>query len=213
MRKISLLLGLLMASGLALAQQQGFYAGVSLGQAKVDSDASNLTSDLGTIGVTNISSSQDDTDTAWKIFGGYQFNPYLGVEGGYADFGKYNATVNGIYRGTTINASGDVDSYAIFADVVGHLPMMDNALSIFGKAGVAYTRTKLNASASGGGISASASASDSEFVPKLGLGVRYNFTKQFGIRAEYERYFNIGDKDKTGESDVDMWSIGATVNF
>lgn len=213
MKKTSLMLGLLMASNLAVAQQSGFYAGASLGQAKVDSDANSLSSDLMAIGVSNVSTSQDNNDTGWKVFGGYQFNPHFGVEWGYADLGKYMATATGQLRGVAISARGNVDAYAVFADVVGHIPLINNALSIFGKAGVAYTKTKLNASASGGGVSASSGDSDGEVVPKLGLGVRYSLTRQFAVRAEYERYFNVGDKNKTGESDVDMWSIGVMVDF
>ena len=213
MKKTSLFCGLLLASGLALAQQPGFYVGASIGQASVDSDSSNLASQLTSAGASNVSVSQDDSDTAWKIYGGYQFNPYLGIEGGYADLGKYTASATGRIGTNGFTASGDVDAYAIFADLVGHLPLMDNSLSIFGKVGMAYTKTKLNASASAAGFSASASDSDSEVVPKLGIGARYNFTKQFAIRAEYEWYFNVGDESKTGESDISVWSIGATFGF
>jgi OOP family OmpA-OmpF porin len=213
MKRTSFFCGLLLASGLALAQQPGFYIGASLGQAKVDLDVSSLASDLDTLGVTNISSSKDEKDTAWKVYGGYQFNPYIGLEGGYADFGKFKASFNGTYLGNGVKASGDGDAYAIFADVVGHLPLMDNTLSLFGKAGFAYARTKLNASANVGGISVSEGESDHNYVPKLGVGFRYNITKQFGVRAEYEKYFNVGNSNTTGESDVDMWSIGATFHF
>lgn len=213
MRKIVLFSGLLLATGVALAQQPGFYMGASLGQAKVDLDVNSLVSDLKALGITNISSSKNETDTAWKIYGGYQFNPYLGVEGGYADFGKYTARFRGTYFGNGITASGDVKAYALFADVVGHLPLIDNTLSIFGKAGLAYAHTKLDASARMGANSASDHTSNNDYVAKLGAGLRYSFTKQFAVRAEYERYFNVGKSSTTGESDVDVWSIGATLHF
>jgi len=33
------------------------------------------------------------------------------------------------------------------------------------------------------------------------------------LRVEYERINNVGDKNKVGESDVDMWSLGLVVRF
>lgn len=212
-KKATLFVGLLLASGTSLAQQPGFYMGASLGQAKVDLDVNSLVSDLRALGVTNISSRKDEKDTAWKVFGGYQFSPYLALEGGYADFGKYTARLKGTYLGNGVTAIGEAQAYAFFADVVGHFPLRDNTLSIFGKAGVAYAHTKLNATARAGANSASDATSDNDTVAKLGAGLRYSFTKQFAVRAEYERYFNVGKSSTTGESDVDIWSIGATFHF
>jgi len=214
MRKTSLFCALLLTCGVATAQQSGIYLGASVGRAKVDLDKNDLVTDLSSLGVTNISSSQDDTTTAWKIFAGYQFNPYLSLEGGYVDFGKYKVKVNGSSVDGGVTYKGDVDAQAVFADLVGHLPLMENALSIFGKVGGAYTRLKVSQSLSVGGDFLSDDERDNEFVWKLGAGFRYNFTKQFGVRAEYERYFNVGGNDTTGgQSDVGMWSIGATFLF
>jgi opacity protein-like surface antigen len=50
-------------------------------------------------------------------------------------------------------------------------------------------------------------------VPKLGLGAEYNLTKTVAVRAEYERYFNVGDKNQTGESDVGVWNVGVKMSF
>jgi OOP family OmpA-OmpF porin len=43
--------------------------------------------------------------------------------------------------------------------------------------------------------------------------MKYDFTKRTGIRAEWEQYKNIGDKNKTGESDLDLISIGIQYKF
>ena len=43
-----------------------------------------------------------DTDTAWKIFGGYQFSRYFAAELGYNDFGK--ATASGVISGVNVDA-------------------------------------------------------------------------------------------------------------
>jgi len=47
----------------------------------------------------------------------------------------------------------------------------------------------------------------------LGVGAAYNFNEQLGLHLAWERFNNLGDKDKTGESDVDLVSLGLKLNF
>ena len=197
----------------ASAQTSGFYGGASIGQAKVDMDnSSDDSAKLATeLGFTNISSSQDDSDTSWKIFAGYKLNQNLAIEGGYADLGKFQLNADGILNGVTGKLDGSVKSHAYFIDLLGVLPMGD--FSVFGKLGGAYTQTKAEASASYSSASASDSVKENKFSPKLGVGVEYNITQSIAIRGEFERYFNVGDDSTTGESDVDVWSVGLKASF
>lgn len=89
---------------------------------------------------------------------------------------------------------------------------------MFGKAGAYYTKTKLDVSALGTTL---LSGSGNKVVPELGVGVRYMFNKQIGLRAEYERFFGIGDFDVSGfgvtthigKDDIDMFSAGLEIHF
>jgi hypothetical protein len=36
----------------------------------------------------------EDSDTSWKLLGGYRFNRYIGVEASYVDWGEVTASVN-----------------------------------------------------------------------------------------------------------------------
>jgi hypothetical protein len=47
----------------------------------------------------------------------------------------------------------------------------------------------------------------------IGLGVKFDAADTVELRAEFERYKNVGDDDKTGESDVDVLSVGAVMKF
>ncbi|HNC53164.1 MAG TPA: outer membrane beta-barrel protein [Accumulibacter sp.] len=209
--KKALAFSLLFASGVAAAQQSGFYVGAGVGQGKVSID--NGASDaLVNAGATNVSSSKDNTDTSYKIFAGYQINKNFEVEGGYANFGKYKASASGTIAGGPISASGDVKSYAIFLDAVGIAPVTE-AFSVFGKAGVAFTDTEANASASGAGVAASASDSARKWVPKLGVGAQFYVSRNVALRAEYEYYFKVGDQNSTGQSDVQVLTAGVTIGF
>jgi OOP family OmpA-OmpF porin len=84
----------------AMAQNYGFYAGGSVGYSDFHQNASDIQSILADAGLSGVTATAnvDDTDIGWKLFGGYHFNQYLGLEGGYTDLGRtkldLNATVN-----------------------------------------------------------------------------------------------------------------------
>jgi opacity protein-like surface antigen len=46
----------------------------------------------------------------------------------------------------------------------------------------------------------------------VGLGAQYNLSKSVGLRAEWERYFEVGD-NTTGEMDIDLISVGVVYKF
>jgi OOP family OmpA-OmpF porin len=46
-----------------------------------------------------------------------------------------------------------------------------------------------------------------------GIGLQYDFTNTTGLRLDWERFADVGDEDKTGQSDVDMLSAGLVFRF
>lgn len=128
---------------------------------------------------------------------------------------------------------------AWFVEAVGILPI-NAQFSIFAKAGTAYVKSEANGGynyvctgsdcvvmgdftfQAGGNVTGvendnagSLRLSDdaSNWVPKIGVGAEYNLTENFAVRAEYERYFSVGEDKLAFESDVDMWSLGVKVSF
>jgi OOP family OmpA-OmpF porin len=67
------------AGATALAQDGRAYLRLALGQSQADIDCTGTTS-------------CDDGDTAWKVFGGYQFNRHFALEAGYANLGEATAS-------------------------------------------------------------------------------------------------------------------------
>jgi OOP family OmpA-OmpF porin len=170
----------------AIAQDQGFYAGLSLGQA----DAKQACDDLGGTGI-----SCDSKDTAWKIFGGYQFNRHFAAELGYTDLGEAKASFGGLNETLKANAIELVG--------VGMLPVADR-FSVFAKLGLYRGETEDNTNF---GFSAKETNTDLTF----GFGARYDFGK-LGVFGQWQRYADIGGGD-IGESDVDVISIGLLCKF
>lgn len=109
------------------------------------------------------SSKNDNREDSWKLYGGYQFNPTWGVEAAYTDLGKY--------RGA------DVESWSIAG--TGTMPLNER-WSLIGKLGASANRPEF------------AGSSDHTDV-LVGLGVGYSFSKNVGMRLEYEDMGKLSD--------------------
>jgi OOP family OmpA-OmpF porin len=129
----------------------------------------------------------DKKDTAWRVLGGYQFNRNFAAELGYHDLGKASA------------AGGDTKGNAWELVGLGALPLVDR-LSAYGKLGV--YRGELKAAA--------AKETNSDLT--YGAGLQYDLTKAVGVRAEWQRYNNMGG-GSLAKTDVDVLSAGVIYRF
>src|ERR1700704_816923 len=111
-------------AGAALAQspESGAYAGLAIGQ----SEAKDMECGSGF--------SCDKTDTAWKIFGGYQFMRYLAAEAAYTDLGKIKAS----FSQPGLAASVNQKAHAWELVAVGSYPIGTSGFAPYVKAGI-YT--------------------------------------------------------------------------
>ena len=91
--KWSVLIGGVIASAVALPAAAQFYVGGGFGQSK----AKDWCANAGGI-------SCDDRDTAWKAFGGYQFNRNFAAELGYTNLGEFKASAGGLTDNAKVNA-------------------------------------------------------------------------------------------------------------
>lgn len=209
-RKVALAAGLALAfSGAAQAQASGWYAGAGIGWSSVDLSDSVLP----VTGATASTLSKDEDDTGYKLFAGYRFNQNLAVEGSWTDLGKFSATRN-VTAPAVGSVTGNVKTNGWNVDVVGLLPLQNN-FTLYGKVGAFFSTTKTSLSTSGAVVLAAGTDPNrkkSETNVKWGLGAEYDFSKTTALRAEWERFENVGD-NRTGESDVDLLSVGLQFRF
>jgi len=183
---------LLALGGLVAASQtaaQGFYIGGSVGKSDFDDD--NAIPDLITSG------SVDGSDTGFKIFGGYQFNQHFGVELAWVDLGK--AGYSGTFSGLPVTG-GTVETSGLNLSAVGILPL-GSGFALFGKAGFFAWESKAKDVTGGLPFSGKEDGTDLSY----GVGASYDFTKNFAIRAEWERFKAVGD--------IDLLSVGIVYKF
>src|SRR5262249_10164539 len=132
----------------------GPYVGASLGETTFE-DSENVPNGLGGAVKLHV----DESDTSYKLFGGFMFLPFVGIEGGYVDFGDVSKNIG------AANAKIDVsaDGWEIFA--LGNLPL--GPLDLFAKAGVLSYDAKVKGRVNGATV---ASGSDSDEVGAYGVG-------------------------------------------
>src|SRR5205807_2535470 len=165
----------------------GWYLGASVGQSKARH-----------VDCTGFSC--DTRAAAFGILGGYQVNRYFAAELGYHDFGRVTFSAPGVSANTKASAAELVG--------LGAYPFA-NPFSVYGKVGAYRAEAKASASIAGLG---SGSLKDRNTDLTIGFGAQCDVTREALVRAEWQRYKNVGGDD-TGKSDIDVISIGLIWRF
>ena len=153
----------------------------------------------------------DDDDFGWKLFGGYRFLPFLGVEAGYVQLAvesDSSPTFSGISDGSGfLYRPGPVtvdieDPAGFYAAAVGRLPI-GTRFAAFGKFGVFnwdadVTTTHLGVVERRG---------DSGTSTLIGAGFEAKVMPLIRVRAEWESYASVVG------GDMDLLSLGVVIGF
>ncbi len=177
---------------------EGLYLGAGIGYAKLDNDTLDALEDIGI--------DTDDSDTGYKLFAGYQFNPNFAIEASYLDFGDFtgNATFTDGTNTATADIEGSIDGFG-FA-LVGKLPIQ-GGFSVHGKLGmIAWDGDVSGTARFNGDIIYDAESGENGTDPFYGIGAEYVIDRIM-IRGEYERY-DISDSGEDFEIDLISASLG-----
>lgn len=161
---------LLAASPAMAADDGGFYVGAGIGIFGVEEG------------------SFDESDTGFKLFGGWMFNQYVGGELEYID------------GGTVGDSDLGVDSTGINLALKGNWPVTEQ-FDVFGKVGYFFWDADIDLTGDSG-QEQNESGSDLSW----GIGAGYDFTPNFGVIAEWQ-WFQIE------EADADMISASVVWKF
>jgi OOP family OmpA-OmpF porin len=145
----------------------------------------------------------DSTGFGWKLFGGYRFSPYFGLEGSYADLGQSSGGLK--YSAHSWNVAG-----------VGRIPFA-SGFYLQGKVGAAFTRAQ---SAPSGQTVGNVHYNTNVL---LGGGFGYDFPSGLGLLAEAEWYGRTGNPTGvdpttglitgTGRADSYLFSVSTMFRF
>jgi OOP family OmpA-OmpF porin len=144
-----------------------------------------------------------DITAGYKFKLGYKYSPYLAVESEYVDYGRNGQSP---FTGPG-NLSSAFRTKGFGVDTIGSIPFW-NKFSFYGKLGAFYADARPTLAPSGPydrpGISGT--------KMRYGLGLRYDFSRSFGVRAEVERYSAFSSNPLT-DGDSDMVSVGVRWRF
>lgn len=148
-----------------------------------------------------------DNAIGYKLYGGYEFNQYFGVQGGYVDMGK----AKGSYDDGVVNGTLNSKIKSLYIAAIASLPV-NQQFSLFGKLGVSRNRVKLTDNWVEAGVADSDSVSRTRTTPLIGVGAEYKFTKHLAAVAEYEDFGKVL-KEEGGHLKARMFSVGLHYHF
>jgi OOP family OmpA-OmpF porin len=145
----------------------------------------------------------DDTDSAWRIFGGLEINEFMAMEVGYIDLGEVQ------YGGAD---SGSRETNGMTMTLLGTY-YFTPSFSLIARGGLNFLNTEVNGTIAGTPVD---NSGDTDVVWSFGLGAQYYLTPAVGVRLEWESFFEAGSSDfngGTGEADIDLISASLVYKF
>lgn len=133
----------------------------------------------------------ESADKSWKLFAGVRVNENIVVEGGYVNFGEQTGQDSN-------NAISQKATAFTLAGVAGF--SMNDQIELFGKAGVARWSQEYTVN--------DAKSDNNGTDVLVGMGANYDLGDNMGIRAEWERFKDVGEAAHRG--DIDLLSVGMT---
>ena len=173
----------LMAFGVMPAfadNDSGLYLGAGAGQFNIEID--DIDVDVG-----STIESFDSDDTVFKVFAGWRFNPYIGIELDYIDLGGPEDDIE------DVNIEAEINGFAPY--LIGTLPL--GPVEFFGKVGYYFYDIEINAQNIG-----SVDDSDEDLV--YGAGIGLTLFGHLHARLEYE-IIDISEVDDANA----FWLSGA----
>lgn len=146
-----------------------------------------------------------NADSGFRLKLGYRYSRYLSVESEYVDFGSNAGSV----FANPANLASAFRNTGFGVDTIATVPLW-RQFSFYGRLG-AYSGARDVFSTNPASLLGDATRAGGTRV-RYGLGMRYDFTKALGIRAEMERYSPLGSP-VTGEPETDLFSVGLMWRF
>lgn len=207
--------------------EEGIYFSLTGGMSMFDLSRNDLDRDFGGalqasladggLDTLDYVSSLDDSDSSWAAQVGYQFSPYLAVEGGYITFGEStydaNIAVTDGFDVAALNLPLRFRSGGFTAAAVGILPLGERA-ELHGRGGVLFARNRVRQRINDyftGETLDSIEFRGNSVDPFVGVGASWIVNTRLAVSLDYQRYLDVGDDEDTPEFNIDVLAL--TVQF
>lgn len=168
-------------------------------------------------------SSLDDSQSAYGAQVGFRWNRYFAAEVGYAHLGEAKYDFSGVVDYTNLLAGSpalnrEIDFQTAYTftsagptlAAVGLMPIGAH-FEVQGKLGLFFADTRQTARIRDVEKSTNiyhrrTDASQNELF--AAIGATWVATESLSVRIEYQRFFDVGDDEKTVETDIDVINVG-----
>ncbi|EIZ1547422.1 outer membrane beta-barrel protein, partial [Vibrio parahaemolyticus] len=138
----------------------------------------------------------DDT-FGYGVYGGYQFNNWLVLEGGATAYGEPDASYD----------TGDLSADVIGGELTVKLSYpLTERFDVFTRLGGAYQYIDKSSSLY-------QEASSHQWNTLASLGMSYRLSRRWSLRGEYQFIDGIGECGDIGQADLHFTSVGLTYHF
>jgi OOP family OmpA-OmpF porin len=164
-----------------------WYAGAGIGSGNLNASGTDIT------GLQNATLDKNDVTYTARV--GWRFHPFVALELGWYDLGKYEFHGHGAAA-----VDGSARARSVGLSVVGILPIQ--AFDVYGRLGYARSELKVNASTSL--IATNFNSKDQQNEATYGIGARWNFTPNWSLFGEWMKNDRI---------EVDSYMFGIDYRF
>lgn len=201
-------------ASLGQAAIPGSYAGIGLGFSTIDTTKSEVfTLNGAQSGIT----SRTQGGLGGKLFAGYNFNRYFGLEASYTSYTR------SLYKGTynQLNSSIEYNMTAVSVVGKGYLPIRETGFNVYVLGGLAEVYNKVNFKNGGvplaAGVATPANGTNTyhKLLPVYGVGLSYDINQHVTTNLEYSHIEGTGNvKTKYNAiPSADMLSLHVSYNF
>ena len=227
LRQYRLLSGVLVLSAITLQSAawadgvDGLFIGGNFGRARNGFDTNSLDdgyqSEALASGDTLVYTDRSARRLAdvWWVDAGYFFTPYVAIDAAFVHAGELNyqnqAKLNVAGSVEEFYSDDEVSTHGPALSVVGRLPLT-NWFSVDARLGDYLGKVQTLTAFKAGANSQLSASSKSTSSLLAGVGMAFNSSGHWSVRADYMRINQTGDAD-TGKFSVDMATIGLALVF
>jgi OmpA-like transmembrane domain len=172
---------------------QGWYAGLQAGSARSDLSAAELTRGLQERGHAVTARIEDQSRSAWRVYGGYQWARFFAAEAGYLDLGAIDTSFSGAVSDVASLLADANDIHPASAEgldlaFVARYPLLPR-LTVHARAGAFVWETETSTD----NIDGQRVVRDKDGIdPLIGAGFEFELRPSWRLNCEWVRY-ELGD--------------------
>jgi outer membrane protein OmpA-like peptidoglycan-associated protein len=188
------------------ADDEKFYLGALVGQARGDVGATEMNERMAALGYDAEANVSHQNRTAWELLAGYKYSNYLSLEAGYIDLGEVRTRL----RGSVV----DINDYLTSANLVHPRSASGYELAVLGRyplneknylylrAGLLFANSRYEADAEVEFAKRSNSGRDGF----IGIGYGYEISDHWGLRLSFENY-------RVEDENIGLLGLGVQYKF